>query len=250
MDDALSRNSYCNNLMLQQYQPLLREEFRKLNLEIVPHGFLSTLVVKPTLEDQIIAAQRRARGVRRIKENIASGAAKCFSTDSKGTVFFENRLVVPKNKNLTQLILKEAHDTPLSIHPGSTKMYRDLRQRFWWTRMKREIAQFIAECDVCRRIKAEHQRPAGTLQPLPIPGGKWDKVSMDFITGFPKTQKGHDAILVVLDRLSKVAYFLPIRESITASQLADLYVSRVVSLHGCRGIGNRVGQPRRRSLQD
>src|SRR3954454_8074833 len=232
MADALSCKSYCNNLILQQYQPLLHEEFRKLNLEIVPHGYLSTLVAKQTLEDRIIVSQRRARGVRRIKENIASGVAKCFSTDSKGTVFFKNRLVVPKNKNLRQLILKEAHDTPLSIHPGSTKMYRDLRQRFWWTRMKREIAQFIAECDVCRRIKAEHQRPAGTLQPLPIPEGKWDKVSMDFITGFPKTQKGNDAIFIVIDRLSKVAHFLPVCESITTSQLANLYISRIVSLHG------------------
>src|SRR3954471_24644098 len=232
MADALSRKSYCNNLMLQQYQPLLHEEFRKRNLEIVPHGYLSTLVAKPTLEDQIIVAQRRARGVRRIKENIVSGVAKCFSTNSKGTVFFGNRLVVPKNRDLRQLILQEAHDTPLSIHPGSKKMYRDLRQRFWWTRMKRDIARFVAECDVCRRIKAEYQRPAGTLQPLPIPEWKWDKVSIDFITGFPKTQKGNDAIFVVIDRLSKVAHFLPIHESINASQLAVLYVSRVVSLHG------------------
>jgi len=96
----------------------------------------------------------------------------------------------------------------------------------------RDIARYVAECDVCRRIKAEQQRPASTLQPLPIPEWKWDKVSMDFITGFPKTQKGNDAIFVVIDRLSKVAHFLPIRESITASQLVDLYVSRVVSLHG------------------
>src|SRR4051812_16700071 len=172
MADALSRKSYCNNLMLQQYQPLLHEEFRQLNLEIVPHGYLSTLVAKPTLEDQIILAQRRARGVRRIKENIASGVAKCFSTDSKGTVFFGNRLVVPKNRELRQLILKEAHDTPLSIHPDDTKMYRDLRQRFWWTRMKRDIARYVAECDVCRRIKAEHQRPAGTLQPSRVEMGQ------------------------------------------------------------------------------
>src|SRR4051812_43364056 len=232
MPDALSRKSYCNNFMSQQYQPLLHEEFRKLNLEIVPHGYLSTLVAKPTLEDQIIVAQRRAQGVRRIKENIASGVAKCFSTDSRGTVFFGNRLVVPKNRDLRQLILQEAHDTPLSIHPGSTKMYRDLRQRFWWTRMKRDIARFVAECDVCRRIKAKHQRPTGTLQPLPIPEWKWDKVSMDFITVFPRTQKGNDAIFVVIDRLSKVAHFLPVRESINASQLAELYVSRIVSIHG------------------
>src|SRR3954471_5306595 len=108
-------------------------------------------------------------------------------------------------------------------------MYRDLRQRFWWTRMKREIAQFIAQCDVCRRIKAEHQIPAGTLQPFPIIEWKWDKVSMDFITGFPKPQKGIDAIFVVVDRVFKVAHFLPVHESITASKLADLYVSRIVS---------------------
>src|ERR1041384_5216708 len=111
-------------------------------------------------------------------------------------------------------------------------MYRDLRQRFWWTRMKRDIARYVAECDVCRRIQAEHQKPIGTLQPLPITEWKWDKVSTDFITGFPKTQKENDAIFVVIDRLSKVAHFLPICESITVSQLADLYVSRVVSLHG------------------
>jgi hypothetical protein len=98
--------------------------------------------------------------------------------------------------------------------------------------MKRDIARYVAECDVCRRIKAEHQRPAGTLQPLAIPEWKWDKVEMDFITGFPRSQKGHDAILVVIDRFSKVAHFLPVKETITASQLADLYISRIVSLHG------------------
>jgi transposase InsO family protein len=128
--------------------------------------------------------------------------------------------------------MKEAHDTPLSIHPGSTKMYQDIRQRYWWPDMKHDIAQYVAECDVCRRIKAEHQRPAGTLQPLDIPEWKWDKVEMDFITGFPRSQKGHDAIFVVIDRFSKVAHFLPVKETITASQLADLYVSRIVSLHG------------------
>jgi hypothetical protein len=98
--------------------------------------------------------------------------------------------------------------------------------------MKREIARFVAECDVCRRVKAEHQRPAGTLQPLSIPEWKWDEIGMDFITGLPKTQKGSNVIWVVIDRLSKVAHFLSIQEDITASQLADLYVSQIVSLHG------------------
>ena len=98
--------------------------------------------------------------------------------------------------------------------------------------MKREVAKFVAECDVCRRVKAEHQRPAGLLKPLSIPEWKWEEVGMDFITGFPKTQKGNTAIWVVVDRLSKVAHFLHVREDITASQLADLYISRIVVLHG------------------
>ena len=83
--------------------------------------------------------------------------------------------------------------------------------------MKREIAKFVSECDVCHRVKDEHQRPAGTLRPIPIPVWKWDEIGMDFITGFPKTQKGNNAIWVVIDRLTKVAHFLPVREDITAS---------------------------------
>ena len=98
--------------------------------------------------------------------------------------------------------------------------------------MKRENAQYISNCDVYRRVKAEHQWLVGTLQPLAIPEWKWDKIGMDFITGFPRTKRGNNTISVFINRLSKVSHFLPIRESITASQLADLYISRIVSLHG------------------
>ena len=98
--------------------------------------------------------------------------------------------------------------------------------------MKREISQFVNECDVCRRVKAEHQRPAGLLQPLPILEWKFDHIEMDFVTGFPKSKRGNDAIFVVIDKLTKVAHFLPVNESINAAQLAELYTSRIVSLHG------------------
>jgi hypothetical protein len=97
---------------------------------------------------------------------------------------------------------------------------------------KQDIDRYVAECDVCRRVKVEHQKPARILQPLPIPLWKWDKVQMHLITGLPKSQKGHDAILVIVDQLSKVAHFLLVKEMITASQLAELYISRIVSLHG------------------
>ena len=109
MADALSRKSYCNNLMLQQGQPLLHEEFCKLNLHIAPHGFLSTLVVKPTLEDQIITSQQYDTGISRIKDNVKKGAAGSFFVDDRGVVFFENRMVVPQKQHLRQLILKEAN---------------------------------------------------------------------------------------------------------------------------------------------
>ncbi|MBJ4073146.1 hypothetical protein JGD38_25985, partial [Salmonella enterica subsp. enterica serovar Corvallis] len=178
---------------------------------LVEHGSLAALVVQPTLVDRIKTAQQSDDGVSHIKENVKNGTAKCFTEDEHGVVSFGKRLVVPKDMELRNLILREAHDSPLSIHPGATKMYQDLRQRFWWTRMKREIAQFVAECDVCRRVKAEHQRPAGLLQPLLIPEWKWDSIGMDFITGLPRSPKGNDAIWVIIDRLTKVAHFLPVK---------------------------------------
>jgi len=172
--------------------------------------------------------------VLKVKKNLELGVPKykSYSIDANGTLRFEGRIVVPKVQALKNLILKEAHETLRSIHPGSSKMYHDLKPYYWWTCMKREIAKYVAECDVCRRVKAKHQRAAGLLQPLQIPEWKWDKIEMDFITGFTKSQKGNNAIFVVIDRFSKVAHFLPVKETITASQLAELYVARIVSLHG------------------
>ena len=167
--DALSRKAYCNSLILKPYQPELCEAFRKLNLQVVPQGFLANLQVSPTLEDQIRQAQLLDAMVKKVKIGIAKSQPKykCYRLDDKDTLFFEDRIVVPKG-DLRKVIMNEAHNSLLSIHPGSTKMYQDLKQAYWWTRMKREIAQFVNECDVCRRVKAKHQRPAGLLQPLEI----------------------------------------------------------------------------------
>jgi hypothetical protein len=88
---------------------------------------------------------------------------KCFCQDSKGVLWFEDRLVVPKNSELRKKILDEAHLSKFSMHPGSNKMYHDLRSLYWWTRMKREIAKYVSECDTCQRVKASHLKSAGTL---------------------------------------------------------------------------------------
>ena len=114
----------------------------------------------------------------------------------------------------------------------SNKMYQDLKQCFGWTRMKREIAKYISECDICKRVKASHLRPAGPLQPLSIPSWKWEDISMDFIVGLPKTSKGYDSIWVIVDRLTKSAHFLPVKTIYRAQHYAELYISRILSLHG------------------
>jgi hypothetical protein len=103
-------------------------------------------------------------------------------------VWFKDRLCVPNITSIWELmILKEAHETAYSIHPGSEKMYQDLTKRFWWYGMKREIIEYVARCDSCQRIKAEHQRPTGLLQLYQILQWKWDEIGMDFIVGLPRT---------------------------------------------------------------
>ena len=138
---------------------------QKLNLEIVSQGSPNHISVEPTLYDQVIMAQLHDKGVGIIKQKFSEGEKKykCFRLDHKGILWFEDRLVVPKNHKLRKQILDEAHLSKFSIHPGSTKMYQDLRQNFCWTRMKREIAKYVAECDTCQRVKAGHLKVAGTL---------------------------------------------------------------------------------------
>ncbi|OWK25887.1 hypothetical protein AJ87_49580 [Rhizobium yanglingense] len=111
-------------------------------------------------------------------------------------------------------------------------MYRDLKEHYWWPNMKREIARHVERCTTCQQVKAEHQRPAGYLQPLAIPEWKWEAISMDFVTGLPKTVKGHDGIWVIVDRLTKSAHFLPVRMTYSMDQLAELYMEEIVKLHG------------------
>jgi hypothetical protein len=98
--------------------------------------------------------------------------------------------------------------------------------------MKREIAEYVAVCDSCQRIKAEHHRPAGLLQPLQIPQWKWDEIGMDFIVGLPRTRTGYDSIWVVVDRLTKAAHFIPVKTTYNSAVLAELYMARIVCLHG------------------
>jgi hypothetical protein len=131
--------------------------------------------------------------------------------DEQGVLWFKDHLGVPKDTELKKKLMDEAHLSKLSIHPESSKMYQVLRPRYWWTKMKKEIATYVARCDTCCRVKALHMKPAGLLQPLLVPNWKWDDISMDFISGLPTTQKGNNLIWVTVDPLTKSAHFLPIK---------------------------------------
>jgi hypothetical protein len=155
----------------------------------------------------------------------------CFCEDAKGTLWFKGRLVVPKKEALKKKILDQAHTSRYSIHPGSTKMYHDLRQQFWWTRMKHEAACYVYECDTCRKVKADYMKPGGLLQPLSILEWKWDDISMDFIVGLPMMARKFDLIWMIVDRLSKSTHVIPINSNFKVQRYAGIYIARLLCLH-------------------
>jgi hypothetical protein len=155
-----------------------------------------------------------------------------FLEDSQGTLWLGKRICVPNLKPNQELILREAHDSAYSIHLGSTKIYKDLETQYWWYGMKRDVTEYVALRDTCQRVKAKHQRPAGLLHPLKIPEQKWEEIRMDFIVGLPRTQAGYDSIWVIVDRLTKVAHFIPVKTTYSGAKLVELYMSKILCLHG------------------
>jgi hypothetical protein len=192
--NALSRKASCHCLTVRTPDITLCQEMEKLNMGMIQDGTLTQLKLESVLLQKIIDAQRSDKGIKHIHEKIEAGKAKCFRKDDQGIVWFNNRIVVPKDMGVRQQILDEAHLSRYSIHPKRTKMYQDLKQHYWWTKMKVEIARYVEECDTCRRVKAVHMKAAGPLQSLPVPTWKWEDISMDFIVGLPRTVKGFDSV--------------------------------------------------------
>ena len=139
---------------------------------------------------------------------------------------------MPDVPEIKEQLLKEAHQVPYSVHPVNTKMYRDLKMRFWWPRMKNDVVNFVSRCLTCQQVKAEHQRPADLLQPMEIPEWKWDQVTMDFVSGLPRAKNNHDSIWVIVDRLTKSAHFIPVLTTYSMDRLAELYKQNMVILRG------------------
>ena len=155
---------------------------------------LSAFTVQSPLVEEIQLSQESDPELQRVKQNLENGKSPGFVIHKAGTLQFQNRLCVPKNEGLRKQIFEEAHNTRYLVHPGGTKMYRDLRQYFWWNNMKKDVAKYVNKCLICQKVKAEHQRPVGELRPLEIPTWKWDSISMDFIMGLHLSASKKNAI--------------------------------------------------------
>ncbi|GJY77549.1 putative reverse transcriptase domain-containing protein [Tanacetum coccineum] len=134
--------------------------------------------------------------------------------------------------DLRTVIMHESHKSKYSIHPGSEKMYQDVKKLYWWPNMKADIATYVSKCLTCAKVKAEHQRQSGLLVQPEIPQWKWDNITMDFVTKLPKSSQGYDTIWVIVDRLTKSAIFIPMKETDPLEKLARMYLKEVVTRHG------------------
>ncbi|GJP56485.1 hypothetical protein CLOM_g15552 [Closterium sp. NIES-68] len=156
-------------------------------------------------------------------------------TTRKGVYYLRSgtdRIWVPSYRLLRELLIQEVHDSNLLGHFGVDKTLKALQRFYYWPDMVTDVQRYVAACPICQRMKLSHQRPTGLLQPLEPPQRPWQHVTMDFVTGLPAGPSGNDAVLVVVDRLTKMAHFAPCRTTITPEETARLFISTVVRLHG------------------
>ena len=173
---------------------------------------VSSLLAKLRIESEIQAKVKTLQSMDlEIQKLIGMDATKKkpdFQVSEDGVLKFRGRLCVPNDARVKEEILSEAHRSHYSIHPSSTKMYKNLRQYYQWNGMKSDIIKHVAKCLTCQQVKAQHYKPGGLLRPLEILEWKWEHITMDFAMGLPRSQKGHDSIWLIVDKLTKSAHFL------------------------------------------
>ncbi|GJU50493.1 putative reverse transcriptase domain-containing protein [Tanacetum coccineum] len=191
-----------------------------------------SITIHSGLKAKILEAQGKASKDLKAPTEWLRGLETHFEQRNDGGIYFFGHIWIPSVGGVRKLIMDEAHTSRYSIHPGADKMYHDLRDLYWWPGMKRDVAEYVSRCLTCSKIKAEHQKPSGLLQQLEVPEWKWEKITMNFITKLPKSSSGYDTIWVIVDRLTKSAHFLPIREGYKTEKLAKIYVNEIVARHG------------------
>nr|GEW17365.1 retrotransposon protein, putative, Ty3-gypsy subclass [Tanacetum cinerariifolium] len=195
------------------------------------------MTIDLNLPKQILEAQIDALKPDKLEKEDVGGMIKRDIPKEKlepradGTLCLNDRRWLPCYGDLRSVIMHESHKSKYSIHLGSDKMYQDMKKLYWWPNIKANITTYVSKCLTCTKVKAEQQRPSGLLVQPAIPEWKWDDITMDFITKLPKSPQGFDTILVIVDRLTKSAHFLPIRENDPLDKLARLYLNRIVPRH-------------------
>ena len=177
-------------------------ELRELGFELGMHAsraLFSSFQLRSILVDQILEAQLEDPYLVSIRKKVEEGEQSDFSIRDDGALVIGSRLCLPAVEELKRQVFEEAHSSAYAMHPGSTKMYRTLKEYYWWSGMKREVAEYVSKCFICQQVKAERQNPSGLLQPLPIPEWKWEHITMDFVFKLPPTVQRHDDIWVVVD---------------------------------------------------
>ncbi|GJW06465.1 hypothetical protein Tco_1568888 [Tanacetum coccineum] len=191
------------------------------------------MTVHNDLPKQIREAQKEAMKKKYVrKENLGRLIKPIFEFRPDGTRCFGNRVWLPRFGGLRDLVMHESHKSKYSIHPGSDKMYQDLKLLYWWPNMKANIATYVSKCLTCAKVKAEHQKPSGLLQQPEIPVWKWERITMDFVSGLPRTPSGYDTIWVIVDRLTKLAHLLSMKKMDSMEKLMRLYLKEIVCRHG------------------
>ena len=195
-------------------------------------ALLTSFQLRPILLDRILEAQLEDPYLMSMRKKVEEGEQSDFAIRDYGALVIGSSLCVPAAEELKRQVLEEAHSSAYSMHPGSTKMYRTLKEYYWWSGMKREVVEYVSKCFICQQVKAERQNPSELLQPLPISEWKWERIIMVFVFKLPPIVQRHDGIWVVVDRLTKSAHFLPIREKFSPQKLAELFMNHIVNLHG------------------
>ena len=233
--DALSRKSRGALASIASREWQMLETVGQFGLQYIEQaqGTLGILVATPSLLSRVIESQGQDVNIVSIRDRVQLGTGdEGWTVHTDGSLQYRGRVVVPQLTNFREEILREFQRSRFVLHLGGTKMYQDLHRQYYWSGMKRHLGDFVRRCLTNKQVKTEHQKPAGLLQPLEVAEWNWEHVTMDFVTHLPRAPRGHDAVWVIVDRLTKLAHFLAVRMTFTLERLCRLYIREIVRLHG------------------
>ena len=213
-------------------------------IEAAKHTEIVAVIQELTIKDQVRNLYKTDDTIDQIFKNIQKGKTEFKNRNierysiEEGYLYYQTnedenkRIVVPKNEDLLNRIIYEYHDSETMGHPGYLKTYIKIRKHYYWKNMEKTILRYVNTCEKCQRNKARQTKSPGLLQPLPIPNNKWEDISMDFMVALPTTKDGYNAIMVIVDRLTKRSIFIKTKMTNTAEDTAKLFIENYFKLHG------------------